>query len=382
MVLIAVVARGHGHEIFDLHLLLSLIPIGKWFVLREERVHGSGWRNFSSMIARQSHQHGSKRLAGRARIVRSLRREAVKVFFKYQFAVARDQQALDVHRVVVRRCSKNFLNQLGDRAGIQRRVLQRSNSPSIVCCHRSACLVFALSRRPWVEADRIVRAASQQQWRSIINQRQRQPVALGVVLAFEALLALRKRNGIAICTYRPRAPLHPSEFRIANDCRERSTLFSLDENVERNVIVERNYPAAPHSWSNRIEFNRRGIALIMNNAFRLRPLSENRFCIYIQMSPKFATAVRQRERNLFFVGHCDVESTDVCPPVVAAAINGQLAARQRPKRLLNAPEANQRIRLCFRSLRQGHRGDKNQGKYERAPSLILESLGWVRVQGL
>ena len=67
------------------------------------------------MLARNSEQHRCKRLAGRAHVVGPLPAESIEIFLQQELSMTRDQQALNIQRVVRWIDMQNFFDQLRQR---------------------------------------------------------------------------------------------------------------------------------------------------------------------------------------------------------------------------------------------------------------------------
>src|SRR5258707_4297934 len=98
------------------------------------------------------HQHRSVGLARRTHVVCSVLLVSVEVLLQDQFAVACNQQAMDVCRIAQRwRSGEDLLDQRGNATRIQTGVRQRANLPSIIFSDRNLIRVFG--SRSWVESN-------------------------------------------------------------------------------------------------------------------------------------------------------------------------------------------------------------------------------------
>src|ERR1700730_11007010 len=96
-------------------MTLACVPVGKWLVPREERINWRVGAKIDATIARDTDQDWREGLRGGPHVVWPLFVKAVKIFFQDQLAMACDEQAVNIHRIVSGIGSQNFLNQSSNR---------------------------------------------------------------------------------------------------------------------------------------------------------------------------------------------------------------------------------------------------------------------------
>ena len=81
----------------------------------EERINGRAGAEVEATVARDTGQDWREGLRGGAHVVRPLFVKAVKIFFQDQLAMACNEQAVNIHRIVGGIGSHNFLDQSSNR---------------------------------------------------------------------------------------------------------------------------------------------------------------------------------------------------------------------------------------------------------------------------
>src|SRR5438046_2870858 len=96
-------------------MTLACVPVGKWLVLREQRINGRVGAETDATVARDTDQDWREGLRSGTHVVWPLFVKAVKIFFQDQLAMARDEQAVNIQGIVNGIGSQNFLDQNSNR---------------------------------------------------------------------------------------------------------------------------------------------------------------------------------------------------------------------------------------------------------------------------
>src|SRR5438270_2130143 len=94
-------------------------------VLGKQRIDRRLRTNLDAVVASNANQNGAVGLAGGTGIVRLLSGLAVEILLEHQLAVARNEKAVNIERVVLQVGGQDFLDQCGDRTSIHANLGQR-----------------------------------------------------------------------------------------------------------------------------------------------------------------------------------------------------------------------------------------------------------------
>ncbi len=152
IVIVAEDAGGHGQQILERHGPLGRFEIQRGSASVHDLIDGRRKPERRPGLHRRPHDRRSDALGCLTRGMRRLAIVAVKIFLKYQLAVPRDQEAVDLGRIdLVLRRIDDHLHDLFHARAVDAHVLQASRRPAVVEGRRGSVGIGAGVLAPTIE---------------------------------------------------------------------------------------------------------------------------------------------------------------------------------------------------------------------------------------
>src|SRR6266851_4223966 len=143
----------------------------EWLVLGKQWIDRRLRTDLDATVASNANQNGAVGLAGGTGIVRLLSGLAVEILLQYQLAVARNEQAVNIERVVLQVGGQDFLDECGNGTGIHANLGRRGGSPTVIGSIRLSVDVGSAARSAREKARRVTILAPREVERRMRIQR-------------------------------------------------------------------------------------------------------------------------------------------------------------------------------------------------------------------
>src|SRR6202158_1192523 len=129
--------------------------MAEWLVLGKQRIDRRLRTNLDAAVASNATQNGAIGFAGGTGIVRLLSGLAVEILLEYELAVARNEKAVNIERVVLQVGGQDFLDECGNGTGIHANIGKRGGWPTVIGGIRLSVDVGSAARSAREKARRV-----------------------------------------------------------------------------------------------------------------------------------------------------------------------------------------------------------------------------------